>query len=288
MQQLKDDLQRLFPGLKLDETSRSYNSKVLRGQLNGASLVAKFDPDKAIQECRATKLAQQVLGARGLRVPGVIGCTTNAVLLEYIEGMEPRLESSAHRALCIDFLTALQSIDPPSDLADHYFGSTLHNRLLEERVHLIKAKTLAPALAAIESDFESLLSLALKAEKFDNKGVLSHGDYQPKNLRITREEEVVPIDWVDFGRAHRAYDIGNLLYSATPEEFRSGIDIYLRESGNNMPSSMVSEFATQAAAISGVIRSGHYFRSIENGQLDQVDLAINSVLKGRKLLSPHL
>ncbi|HKM76352.1 MAG TPA: phosphotransferase [Candidatus Bathyarchaeia archaeon] len=276
----RGQLRSLYPNIELGQ-ALSIGSRwfVFEGTLEGMMIVAKLN-EKANQEKCSTQLARAILPEK-LRVPRVVDAKKNTLLLEYINGNEPCISLLDDRCLCVEYLVEMQSIALRPGLKDYYFGKKLRNRLNAEYFYLTKALPKADQLQKIVPEFAFLLQNALNAVNGDALGVLSHGDYQPRNLLVESEKKVVPLDWTDFGRSHHAYDIGNLLFASSSKTFLAGIDFYLSKRGGTEDS---VNFAISAASIAGVIRAGSHFRKIEFGTRYLVESSLKTVHDGYQLV----
>jgi len=279
----------LFPEIEFEDEplpNSSGGKRIFLGIFRGRKVVVKLHREngKADQEAKATRKAKIMLSEKALPVPCVKYVRDNAIVLEYISGDKFEISDMKHRRLSIEYLIEMHSVRASDDLEDHYFGQALRNRIHQERLRLEQALQAAEQLDEVVSDFDCLCLRAVSAADSDSKGVISHGDYQPRNLLCTGYA-VVPIDWVDFGRAHQAYDICNLLYELPFKTVLEGTIYYAnRKFGKDVSSSQIESILREGSAIAGVIRAGSHFRQIINGS-DRcfVEGALRTVRHGLEL-----
>jgi len=227
-------------------------------------VIAKLHPqtNTAGQEVKALKAAKGLLGGVGLRVPMLIGTADRGILLEFIEGRTPNLAGDDHHLrLCVEYLAGMARIGIPRNMTSHYHGAGLRQRLEHERVVFETAASRFHELSDLRADFEDIVVAAAAAVDSDPEGVMAHGDFQPQNLLVTASGELVPVDWSDFGRAHRGYEIANLLLRLNPERMRSAFLWY----GNALDRVVPAECLAEGLAIARVIRAGGVLRQLLSG-----------------------
>ena len=81
---------------------------------------------------------------------------------------------------------------------------------------------------------QKILEKAIESARCHEPCVLGHGDFQKKNICITPENNIVPLDWIDFGLVLRWYNIGNLLYGQKRDDFEELLMYYVDKTNFNV------------------------------------------------------
>ncbi len=209
-------LKSLFPSIEIHNivNGSSGGRSVFKARYKDMDIIAKLHPEgarKALQEATATDKAKSLLNPLGLFVPKIFDIKDEGILVEFVSGNTPDLSKEEDLLICLDYLLKMNGVQPPGDLENHFYGENLKNRIQDELRYFQEALIRVPDLQRSKAQFDSIYSKALDTISADTPGVIGHGDFQQKNLILTSERKLVPIDWGDFGLAHKEYDVGNLL-----------------------------------------------------------------------------
>lgn len=236
---------------------------VYRGDYNGIPVVIKKAEslDRALTEFNNQQKANILLKDYGLRVPKVI-CVENCFIVsEFIDGKNGQLK---HEELqkSLDWLRVLHSEDVKNDYYkyfgepnNHYYGTVLINRLKDEKNYLDNVIEKHQEFSCFKEDFERIYKIAINYAKSDDTFVIGHGDFKPDNI-IVHNAEIVPVDWIDFGKVLKWYDLGNLLFGQNKNNLPRLVEYYLQQ----YPFVNVSKIIERSLSIAFIIQAGSHFR----------------------------
>jgi aminoglycoside phosphotransferase (APT) family kinase protein len=247
---------------------------------NGLILKRQREKGKAEQEYLATQLARLLLPAK-LAVPhawGVIGG------IYYVsEKLEECFDhhNSEHIRRATDYLADLHavSLDDAGLRAEllrcgfrHYMGKTLKYRLRQELKHVRRAFA-GRGLDGPLLRYSELIAATLKRWTFDDDVVLGHGDFASDNL-IIQKNEVIPIDWIDFGLCDRAYEVMNFVQSIGEDYRENALSRYTAATGTS-----AREIHTRGSVVRNIINAGSHARMVNLRARGSEDSASKFVLQ---------
>lgn len=263
--------------------------KVLLGSFKGSVAVAKLakGPGDDMQ-----REAYNMLCARhlGLEAPEVYYYNNRCLIMKFIpHEREFRREPGDYR-LAIQYLARLHSISPEKvscvGLPSHYCGSSLMQRLEDERSYLSKAKDKLPTelYERISATFQAVIEEA--AETFSSRCVVGHGDFRPDNL-IVSNGKVVPVDWVDFGYTIREYELGALFFGDKNLSLvKQLIEEYLALTYMTRRTGDEEKILRASLSIAYVIMTGSHFRLIQLGE--PVELHLDAIKENTEYMESVL
>ncbi len=261
---IQDRIKDSFPSIKIINPVKgsSGGRSVFKVRLGSDILILKLHPDSngAVKEARTTRFARDNLAPYLLRVPEIKDQKQEFVLMEYINGKEPDLTNDTVLDACISYLARMNdiSINEIQNYTNHYFGYNLGNRLSYELEQYQEAEKKYPELGKYKKAFLQAMTLAKRAVTDGTRPVITHGDFQRKNLIITDSGEIVPIDWGDFGIAHQSYAITNLIFELDLGKKNEAIQAYVQKRMHPVPNGHA--LLAVGMAICTIIRAGAQYR----------------------------
>ena len=177
---------------------------------------------KSAKEYLATKYARFLL-PENLRVPEIWGVFSNCFVLKYYNNANQLNKNSKEEIYkAVNYLIEMHYIRFTNELKDiliknhycHYYGEPLKNRLSQELEFSTKAFDQIECMKKYLGLMEQIINICLKT--MNTHPVLGHGDFQAKNILLV-ENNILPIDWVDFGVCERSYEIHHFINSLNPE-----------------------------------------------------------------------
>lgn len=264
--------------------------EIYKGIYNEHQVILKNvkDSNRAQAEFNNQRKAFELLKPHGFKVPQAIDVKNSWIVSEFIEGNVNQL-SYEELQKALRYLHVLHSSDYRTilPLNNHYYGKNLINRLNQENDFLSKAIRKYHQLSSFKKGFERILRIAVNYANHalnDSPAVVGHGDFQPKNI-IVNESGIIPIDWIDFGRLLRWYDVGNLLFKQKRDGLLSLLEHYLRLGSKQsyISSKEAEKIIKNFLSVTFIIRTGSHFRYMvetnENpsGHFSKVEANINYI-----------
>lgn len=203
---------------------RKLPREVYKATLSGKEVLVKEKGDfkELEKEYTRTDMVWSLLNG-GMRIPKpVCGESTHKrLLLEYFnvnETLDDILFSNCHAREPLDLMKILDMVcDELVKLHLTKIPNNTDSLNTNRRFEKIE-KILDMELETIKTEFEDREDDPEKAEKYvisnisKEDNVLSHGDFKPNNVLISKTDIPAIIDWVEFGIAIRQLDLGSILF----------------------------------------------------------------------------